>query len=277
MSNNDIFTRLVCQNGNVKCATSRIYIAVYDLHWPYVDWPTWNIVTQVAAEYRDVLGGFIFGGDQLNLDYISHHNKGKRLNQENGRIKRDVLEFDRRILSPLESKCLPKGIEKIWLTGNHEHWVTQYIEENPEVEGCIEPETLLRLNERGWRVLACGERYKVGKLSFIHGETLTGKGNQACTYHAKKAVEMYCGSVVYGHTHAPQMYTKVLPYDEKEKWAGWCSPIAGRTNASYLRNAPTAWLNGFMLVEIHPNGCFNVWPVIVSKGQAAFAGRLYRG
>jgi hypothetical protein len=37
----------------------------------------------------------------------------------------------------------------------------------------------------------------------------------------------------------------------------------GATHPDYLRNRPTAWLNGFSIVELYTaNGFFNLYPVV---------------
>jgi hypothetical protein len=56
---------------------------------------------------------------------------------------------------------------------------------------------------------------------------------------------------------------------------GWISPILGKLNPEYVRNSPTAWVNGFTLVEFDPNENFNCYPIVVSNGQFAWGGRVY--
>ena len=54
-----------------------------------------------------------------------------------------------------------------------------------------------------------------------------------------------------------------------------CAPIVGNTNPSYLRNRPTSWLNGFVIVEFHKAGNFNCYPVVVSDGRFSYGGEGY--
>jgi hypothetical protein len=170
---------------------------------------------------------------------------------------------------------LPKDAEKIWIEGNHCQWSQQLVETQPELKGLVENHLLLRVEEQGWKFIPCGQRYKLGKLNVIHGEQLSGVGNQASAYHAKKAVDIYAGSVLYGHMHSHQTYTRVLPHDVSQKWMGMCAPIAGATNASYLRNRPTAWTNGIVVVETHGNGNFNMIPLLTTNGCFSYGGVLY--
>ena len=225
---------------------------------------------------RKKIAGFYFGGDQLDNAELSHHNAGKPLYKPTGSYHRNTRSFDEQILTPIE-RALPADATRIWQTGNHDDWEGQFVAVHPELLGTIERRGLLGLDERGWTVIPCGSGYKLGKLTLIHGETLSGIGNQASGYHAKKAVETYCGSVVYGHMHSPQSYTKVLPHNQTDKWQGHCAPILGKVNPMYLRNRPTAWLNGFIIVELQENNNFNVYSVIVTNGRFSFAGETYGG
>lgn len=222
------------------------------------------------------IAGFYFGGDQLDNEELSHHNSKKPLYKPAGSYRRNTTGFDASILTPIENILGPET-QRIWQIGNHDDWEYQFVESHPELLGTIERPGLLKLEERGWHIVPCGSGFKVGKLTFIHGETLSGIGNQASGYHAKKAVETYCGSVVYGHMHSPQSYTKVLPHHQTDKWQAHCAPILGATNPTYLRNRPTAWLNGFIIVEFQENGNFNIYSVVVTNGRFSFGGVVYGG
>lgn len=249
-------------------------VAVYDLHYPQVHKPTLNAVLDYVEKNPPEV--FIFGGDQFHFDCISHHTKHTPIFRTRRSYLNDIEGFDKNVLTPLE-KLLPKGCEKVWIIGNHEDWEQDLINEQPELEDAIGHVRLLRLAERGWTVIPLGHSYKLGKLNVIHGETLTGIGNQAGMYPSRKAVELYAGNVLAGHTHAPQSFTKVSPVEHTNKWQGHISPIAGAVNPSYLRNRPTAWLNGFNIIETIDNKQFNYYPVIVVNGMFSFGGKVYGG
>lgn len=255
---------------------ANIWVCAFDIHHPEVDWPTFNAMKQFLRENQTLIAGFIFGGDQLDNKEISHHTKNKPLFRPVGSYAENTRTFDSKILTPLE-QLIPDEAKKIWIQGNHDDWEDQMVAEQPELQGTVERRTLLKLEERGWEYVGCGQRYRLGKLNVIHGEQLSGTGNQASAYHAKKAVDIYAGSVLYGHMHAHQSYTRILPHDIKQKWIAMCAPIMGATNPGYLRNRPTAWTNGFVIVEVHDNGFFNLVPIIVSGGKFSYGGNLYGG
>lgn len=247
------------------------YVVGADLHFPKVDWPTFNAMLAVIKDIKP--DGFIFQGDQFDNEEISHHTKGKPLYRERGAYKRNTEQFMERILTPLEA-VLGRA-EKTWIVGNHDRFEHDLIEVQPELEWMIDRPTLLQLNAKGWEVIPLGHAKKLGELNVIHGEVLSGIGNQAGAYPSRKAVEVYAGNVLAAHTHAPQSYAKVSPVEQRKKHMGYINAILGATNPSYLRNRPTAWLTGFTIVEVHPNGFFNLYTLIVSEGKCAYGGKLY--
>lgn len=249
---------------------SELWVAGYDLHYPKVDKPTVKAMHDFIE--RNEVDGFVFGGDQFDNQCISHHTKHKPGLRERGAYKRDEAGFVRDCLDPLDDML--GDAEKVWIVGNHDDWEQDLVDENPEFDGWQRTESL-SLADRGWNIIPCGEGYKRGKLLFIHGDSLSGVGNQATVTHARKALDVYAGNVVYGHMHSPQMFTKVLPYDTTQKWQAHCMPILGHTNPTYLKNRPTAWLNGFGIIEFHKNGMFNVYPVVVVNGKFVYGGEEY--
>lgn len=249
-------------------------VAVYDLHYPEYHKPTVSAIFDYLKENKPDV--FVFGGDQFHFDCISHHTRDLPLYRVRRGYTNDIQGFQRDILDPLE-KLLPKNCSKIWIIGNHERFEHDLIERSPELEGTIDHVGRLELERRGWTIVPLGHAYKLGKLTVIHGETLSGIGNQAGMYPSRKAVELYAGNVLAGHTHAPQTFTRVSPVEHTNKWQGHIAPIAGGVNPSYLRNRPTAWLNGFVLIDVFPNGQFNLYPVIVYDGKFSFAGKQYGG
>jgi hypothetical protein len=255
-------------------AKPNLWVCAFDLHFPKVHKPTFAALLDFMNKNKAKIAGFYFGGDQFDNSEISHHNANKPLYKPAGSYQRNTASFDAQVLKPIEA-LLPKTANKVWQEGNHDNWETQFVESHPELQGTIERPELLKLATRGWKIIPCGSGHRLGKLTLIHGETLSGIGNQASGYHAKKAVETYCGSVLYGHMHSPQSYTKVLPHHQTDKWQAVCAPILGATNPGYLRNRPTAWLNGFVVVETQEGGNFNIYSIVVVNGKFSFAGEVY--
>ena len=251
------------------------YVIAHDLHHPRVNEKTWGCMLRVIEELKP--DGFVFGGDQFDNAEISHHNKDKSYYKERRSYLRNEESFIQQRLLPLK-KSLPKKAELIWIIGNHDFWEFQFIEEHPEFEGVIDRVKSLKLIENGWEVIPLGHSKKLGHLNVIHGEVLTGIGNQCGIFPAKKAVELYSANVLAGHTHSPQSFAKISPVEQKKKYMSWIAPILADCNPDYLRNRPTAWLNGFTIVELHENGRdFNLYPIICIDGRCSYGGKEYVG
>jgi hypothetical protein len=250
--------------------TSEIFraVSIYDAHCPHVDWPTWNAILDFTGRNRvDLL---LWGGDNLDCGPISRHNKNKPLHKPRGQMKRDLDTFKEKMLDPIEA-LLPKDAKKVWLTGNHEDWLYQMIEEQPELEGLLDFAEYLKLTERGYEVKEQGGHYKHGHLKYIHGDVLSG-GQTA----PRKALDLFVESLVFGHFHAFASATKMLPQSAKYRWQSWATGCVGKLNASYLKNKPTGWMNGFNITEFYGrSGHFNHFPVTVFNGRFAYGGKLY--
>lgn len=253
--------------------TSKRVVAGFDLHFPKYSKPTFKAMLELIADIKPDV--FCFGGDQLDNEEISHHNRRKPLYKPRGSYDRNTTKFDSEILKPLEALML--GKEKVWIIGNHCNWEYEFVESHPEFEGTIERPKLLKLESRGWEIIPLGYAKRIGHLNIIHGEVLTGIGNQAGMYPSRKAVEVYGDNVLAGHTHSPQSFAKVSPVEQKNKHMGWIAPILGSTNPTYLENRPSAWLNGFVLIEFYDNGFFNLYPIITFGGRFSYAGKVYGG
>jgi hypothetical protein len=246
------------------------FVSLFDIHHPMVDWPTLHAAFDFLK--RERVDGIIFGGDNLDCGAISHHTKGKPLLRPRGQMKHDLDSFNRKVLTPAE-KLLKPGALKVWLTGNHEDWASQLIEEQPELEGLLDFPVYLNLHERGWVVKPQGGAFKFGHLKWIHGDVLSGNGISACV----RALNTYVESIAFGHFHTGASATKVLPLDhsQKGKWQAWAMGCVGKLDHAYLKKAPTGWLNQIAITEFYGDGMFNHYPVTVIKGRFAYGGKVY--
>lgn len=233
-------------------------VAVYDLHYPHYNIKLWRNILRYLKVFRPDV--FLFGGDNLNMDAVNHwlHEKGLVRQLEGKRILLEYEGFNNDILIPLEN-VLAKDTRKIWINGNHEEWITFAIDRNPQGEGYWEIEHNLQLKKKGWEVYEYGQTAKIGKLLFTHGE-YTNK------YHSQKMVDVYERNIIYGHTHTFQAFTKITPVGNEPHLAMSC-PIVGELNPDYMRNRPNAWVQGFLVFYVYPNGYFNLYPVISIDGK----------
>jgi hypothetical protein len=250
----------------------RRYVAGFDLHFPIYHKPTVNAFMHLIADIKP--DGVILGGDQFDNKEISHHNRRKPLHKREGAYARNTQKFEEDFLKPLEGR-VGRKCEKVWIVGNHDYWEHEFIEEHPELEGLLDRPQQLSLDKRGWKVVPLGHAFTLGHLNIIHGEVLSGFGTPGL-YPARKAVELYGDNVLAGHTHAPQSYAKVSPVEQTKKHMGWIAPILGDCNPDYLENRPTAWVNGFVVIEMWGR-MFNLYPINCFNGEFTYGGQHYCG
>ena len=258
-------------------AKIKSFVALYDLHFGFErittkgkrvlrtlhNLPAIKAATAFIKDFKpDVL---ILGGDQLNCGPISHWNRGKPRLTEDFRLKAEMDLLDNLILKPFAGIA-----EKVWLDGNHEHWIDQFLDENPGIEGLVEPAEYLRLKERGWQLRSQGEIYKLGKLNFIHGDTVRGRRNVAA-----KLVSEYRRNIRAGHHHTFEVATDVTPYDRSDFHTGISIPAMSSATPAYTKNAPSNFQQGFLFGWVQPNGCFSDYVVVINKGQFVWNGKVY--
>lgn len=231
-------------------------ICVFDLHYPHHHKKLWDNILSVIDDFEPDV--FLFGGDNMNFDSVDHwkQESGLKRPMENKRLKKEYTGFQSDILDDLE-KRLPKKADRIFMRGNHENWVERYIDKFPEVEGLLEIENNIKIDK--WADIPYGNVHKEGKLHFHHGEYLS-------KYSAAKTVDVYNRSIVYGHGHTCQLYTKIAPIDCESHMAVQI-PCACKMNPDFMKNRPNTWLNGFGIFYIWPNGNFNLYPVIAPSGK----------
>jgi len=263
--------------------TSNKFIALYDAHYGE-EYKSINgvekkfftenqkaidAVLDFASEYDP--DTVILGGDQLNCGPISHWNHGKPKLQEGFRLKAEMDRLDQKLLSFFD-KGKPKN--KIWLRGNHEQWIEDFVAANPGVQGLVEPENYLKLRERGWKIFSQGEFYKLGKLHFVHGDViLNGKNN--VVNPAKYIVDQTRVSIRAGHIHTYYAYTDINGLDSSDYHTGIIVPCLCNLNPAYLKNRPTRFINGFLWGEVLNSGNFNDQVTIINDNKFVINGVIY--
>jgi hypothetical protein len=244
------------------------FVSLFDIHHPHVEWGTLRAAFDFMK--RERVDGLILGGDNLDCGPISRHTKSKPLFRPRGQMKKDLDSFNDKVLTPAE-KLLPKGALKVWLTGNHEDWAQQLIEEQPELEGLLDFPAYLGLEARGWKVYPQGGLHKQGHANYIHGDVLPGTGVRAC----QRALDIYVSSMIFGHGHTAATATKTLPHGSKWRYQAYSMGCVGKLDHHYLKKSPTGWINQIGITEFYGSGFFNHFPVTVLNGRFAYGGKLY--
>jgi hypothetical protein len=249
------------------------FIALFDLHWGYErkgghktalhDSKALKVALDFAKDFKP--DHVILGGDILDCGAISHHNHGKPGAVEGFRLLGDANEVRKALIDPLDA-LKPKT--KTYITGNHEDWLTDLVEQIPALEGIVDVKSMLKL-DKGWKVIPVGGAHKLGKLIFIHGDQVKGG-----VHSAKYAVEAYQKNIFFGHHHTHQAYTRVSAL-EQNGHTGTAVPCLCKKDPKYGGGSPNRWMQGFLYGYVHQDS-FNAYVVIIINGKATINGKVYK-
>lgn len=252
--------------------TSQIYrvIIIPDLQIPFEDTKTLSVVEKFMADYR--WDEYVNLGDLMDFDMISKFNAQMLRNLETRRILKDydranaILDRHQEIV-----KKNNKHAKFTLLEGNHEYRIEVLVNKAPQLEGMVEVDKCLRLEQRGFkwvRAWSGGELHKIGKLYFHHG-IYTSK------YHASKMVDSFGVNMVYGHTHDRQAYGKTTHGDKNPIMATSLGHLSDMAKLDYMRSKPSNWIQCIGVCEIRPNGDFNLTPIDIINHTFSYNGKVY--
>jgi hypothetical protein len=229
-----------------------------------------NALLNFASDFKPDI--WVFGGDQINCGPVSHWNRRKPRLVEGFKLADELDLFSSSILRHVIKDILPKRNRRlVWLPGNHEAWWDQFIEENPAVAGMSSIEKYLGLDKiAGCELYSQGEVANIGKCYVMHGDVLPGG-----KYHARIAVETYRRNMRFGHYHQYEAATLINPLDEKDVHTAISAPCLCSRGASYGKNAPNKWVNGFIYGYAYPDGMFHDTVVIMTGNEFIANEKLY--
>src|SRR3990167_10732547 len=139
-------------------------------------------------------------GDFLSVESLSGWDRNKRLTMEGRRYQSEIAKgieaLDHVDMAIHSMKVAPK---KIFLEGNHEDWVTRYVDEHPELKSKMGIREDLELGDRGYAWVPYKSDYVIGGVSFTH-VPIKGNGSPISRPNiCEKALRLYHNSVVFGH------------------------------------------------------------------------------
>ena len=250
------------------------FVALFDAHYGYErknghktplhDSKAINAALKFVKDFKPDIT--ILGGDILDCGAVSHHNHGKPGAVEGLRLVGDADELRKVVIEPVQEYTKDK---LIYITGNHEGWLTDLSDQIPALEGIIDVRSILHLSKR-WTVVPQGEMYKLGKLVFIHGDQIKG-GEHA----AKNAVSAYERNVRMGHFHCFQAYSKTSAVDANGHTA-LIVPCLCKKGPGYGGGAPNKWMQGFLWGYVG-QGVFNDYVTVIVDGKCIVNGKEYKG
>jgi hypothetical protein len=161
----------------------------------------------------------------------------------------------------------------VLLEGNHSFRIEAYIDQHLELEGMIEVEKLLRLNERRieWvRSWSEGELFQLGNCFFHHGLYLGD-------FHSKQMAVKFKRNILYGHTHDLQVYSSYGYRADHVTIAASLGCLC-KIPQKYLHGAPTRWTQAVTVFEFEPStGNFWFNPIRICNHRLTFNGMIFEG
>jgi predicted phosphodiesterase len=231
---------------------------ISDTHAPLHDERAIGAVCAYLSFYQPDM--IVHAGDVGHFESVSHWIMDKRLKLEGLRLRKDI-EAATAMLDRF--KDIP---EKVVCMGNHDSWVPQYVDRNPEVQGLVDLE--MEFQRIGWRVIPMNRPFQVGKLLIFHGLF-------TCLHHARATVHAFSKSCMYGHTHDRQEFTESFYDGEKSAQSIGC---LCDMNPDYMKNRPNKWSHGFATVELDTGtGDFYIDSIKIVKGRFIKNGIIYKG
>jgi predicted phosphodiesterase len=236
-------------------------VALFDLHVPYQIelGPVWEFIGDFKPH------NVILGGDAHDFTSVSEWISDQSRALVGGTIIQNFVELNKLVFLPLHS-CAPKA-KIIYLIGNHEDWLRQAIERNPNGKGFWE---LKRNLPNSLQIVPVNEAYHVNQnLCYLHGLYTT-------KYHAFQTVHAVHKTVLYGHTHDIQRYTDISPVDVSKFYTGASCGCLCTLNPHYMKNKPNRWVNGFNYCYLDDKTEeFNETQVYIVRNKFFALGRRY--
>jgi predicted phosphodiesterase len=243
-------------------------IVLTDIHLPFHDEESLRAVEKYMGENR--FDYYINLGDLIDFDYISKYNEHNKRGNETKRIRKDY-QMANEMLDRHQALIRKnnKHAEFILIQGNHDIRIEKFIDKEPAVEGLLELETGLKLEQRGFKFIKEDKVFRLGKAHFIHGKYT----NQ---YHSAKTVTRYGRSMFYGHTHDIQGFSMVQ-YGDNSTLVGQSLGCLCNYKQSYLKGNPTAWQQAVTTFYFQDNGNYNYYiSRIFDHKFVAPDGKLYQ-
>ena len=176
----------------------------------------------------------ILQGDQYHFDYLSKYTKESTVAKFEQLLTKDSILHDKHLINPAHNT----GAEEVvYMLGNHDIRTRNLSEKFPALGNIIEE--LVFPSYITDTIVEQGGIYKIGKLHFIHGDTIKGK------YVAQAAVNRYGVNVRLGHFHRHETATLCHQVQPTHSITGIVYPCACNRDPGYLNHAPNSWAKGF--------------------------------
>lgn len=247
-------------------------IVTPDKHFPIHDKKAIDIVCEAINIVKPDC--YIDLGDTGEWEHFStHYWKGR-----NAKPMEDLIP-----LLDADVKAVNKGMSQIdealdavdceerhFVQGNHEVWLDKFVTRYPYLEH-YKTENALNLEERGYEFHPYNRKklLKIGKLNFTHGKFVS-------KYHAFKHLDVYGESIMYGHTHDLQRFTKTNAGGTISAWSMGCLKDI-EADEDWLSGRLTNWNHGFAVINWFKGGDYTVEVVEIINGKTTLWGNVLTG
>ena len=247
-------------------------IVTPDKHFPIHDKKAISVVCQAIELVKP--DTYIDLGDTGEWEHFSsHYWKGR-----SAKPMEDLIPLLDKDFSDVNAgmDIIDKSLDKVnckerhFVQGNHEVWLDKFVVRYPYLKEYT-TYNALRLKERGYKYHPYNRKklLKKGKLNFTHGKYVP-------KYHAFKHLDMYGESIMYGHTHDLQRFTKTTAGGTISAWSLGCLKDI-EADEDWLSGRLTNWNHAFAIIDWFKGGNYKVEVVEIIKGQTSLWGKLIEG
>ena len=247
-------------------------IVTPDKHFPIHDEKAISVVCQAIELVKP--DTYIDLGDTGEWEHFSsHYWKGR-----SAKPMEDLIPLLDKDVSDVNAgmDIIDKSLDKVnckerhFIQGNHEVWLDKFVVRYPYLKEYT-TYNALRLKERGYKYHPYNRKklLKKGKLNFTHGKFVP-------KYHAFKHLDVYGESIMYGHTHDLQRFTKTNAGGTISAWSLGCLKDI-EADEDWLSGRLTNWNHAFAIIDWFKGGNYKVEVVEIIKGQTSLWGKLIKG
>lgn len=255
--------RAACKRVKPRLST---LLVLSDMHFPEHDRAVWSTVKELIPDIRP--SEVVLLGDFLEMGSVSQHGGGD--------LEKLTEDFDAGKQALKELRELVGGDCRItYLEGNHESRLTRFImAKAPSLKDSLSYEIGLELKalDIDW-VPEHKQPIHRGDLDLTHGHQ--DLRERPSKYHGGKMADVYGRpgrTVLYGHTHKPQVYTRPTV-------GGYATAVGmgcGRTlSPGWLHGAQAGWVHQIAVVYMTEAGRPHIYPITFQHGQTAWNGKFY--
>ena len=247
-------------------------IVTPDKHFPLHDQAAINVVCQAIEMIKPDI--YIDLGDTGEWEHFSNHYwKGRNAKPMEDLIPlldKDVADVNAGMDQIDASLDKAKVKERHFVQGNHEVWLDKFVTRHPYLKE-YKTQNALKIKERGYKYYPYNRKkcLKIGKLNFTHGKYTT-------KYHTWKHLESYGESIMYGHTHDLQRYTKTFAGGTISAWSLGCLKDIEQ-DEDWLGGRLTNWNHAFAIIDWYKSGNFTVNIVEIINGITTLWGKKLEG